>query len=355
VVSGIADGKLTNAMGQMAQQPVPQQPFNIDLGRIFAANKPAGSKALLQALAAERKASVTSLVLVDLWPVNPMLAGDVAMQLESLVLETGKVPKFDLFLRSTGGMAEIPWRMVSLIRSFSDEFEVIVPRLAMSGATHIAIAADNIVMSPLSCLGSVDPTRSHQLLPRDPTNNMPIPVSVQDLKHCLQFVKSNVPENEAVGPIVSELFKHVSPLAIGALEQSYELSRLITRKVLASRKKKIDPKDVEKIVDQLAGKYFSHGYFISRAEVESDLGLEVVNANPGDELFNKIEALNSYYTGVFQKEVPVPGAPVPLTFRITGFLETPKSRRILCQVMAQGPNGPNTQVVAGTWITENNS
>ena len=75
----------------------------------------------------------------------------------------------------------------------------------------------------------------------------------------------------------------------------------------------------------------------------------------GDELFNKIEALNRYYTDVFQKEVPVPGAPVPLTFRITGFLETPKSRRILCQVMAAGPNGPNTQLVAGTWITESNS
>jgi hypothetical protein len=337
-------------------QPQPQpQPFNIDLGRIFAANKPAGSRSLMETLAVERKARVTSLVLVDLWPVNPMLAGDVALQLESLLLETGKVPKFDLFLRSTGGMAEIPWRMVSLIRSFSDEYEVMVPRMAMSGATHIAIAADSIVMGPLSSLGSVDPTRSHQLLPRDPTNNMPIPVSVQDLKHCLAFVKANVPKGEPVGPIVSELFKSVSPLAIGALEQSYELSRLITRKVLATRKKALKPKVVEKIVVQLAGEYYSHGYFISRDEVERDLGLEVVKAEPGDELFKKIEALNTYYTEVFQKEVPVPGAPVPLTFRITGFVETPESRRILCQVMAAGPNGPNTQVVAGAWISEPNS
>jgi hypothetical protein len=343
----------------MAHLPHPQpqqpQPFNIDLGKLFAANKPAGSKSLIEALATERKASVASLVLVDLWPVNPMLAGDVALQLESLILETGKVPRFDLFLRSTGGMAEIPWRMVSLIRSFSDEFEVVVPRMAMSGATHIAIAADNIIMSPLSCLGSVDPTRSHQLLPRDPTNNMPIPVSVQDLKHCLEFVRRNVPEGEPVGPIVSQLFTHVSPLAIGALEQSYELSRLITKKVLATRKKPLEPKDVDNIVEQLAGRYFSHGYFISRDEVEKDLRLDVVKANPGDDLFKKIEALNQYYTEVFQKEVAVPGAPVPLTFRITGFLETPKSRRILCQVMAQGPNGPNTQVVAATWISEKNS
>jgi len=184
---------------------------------------------------------------------------------------------------------------------------------------------------------------------------MPIPVSVQDLKHCLAFVKANVPEGEDVGPIVSQLFTHVSPLAIGALEQSYELARLITRKVLATRKKPLETNAVDKIVEQLAGKYYSHGYFISRDEVENDLGLGVVKAEPGDELFKKIEALNQYYTDVFQKELPVQGAPVPLTFRITGFVETPKSRRILCQVMAAGPNGPNTQVVAGTWISENNS
>jgi hypothetical protein len=343
---------------KMAHLPIPQQqpqPFNIDIGKLFAANRPPGSKTLIESLATDRKASVMSLVLVDLWPVNPMLAGDVVQQLESLLLENGKVTKFDLFLRSTGGMAEIPWRIVSLIRSFCDEFEVVIPRVAMSGATHIAIAADNLVMSPLSCLGSVDPTRSHQLLPRDPTNNMPIPVSVQDLKHCLEFVKRNVPEGEPVGPIVSQLFSHVSPLAIGALEQSYELARLITKKVLATRRKPLEPKAVEQIVEQLAGKYFSHAYFISRDEVEQDLRLGVIKANPGDELFNKIEALNRYYTGVFQKEIPVPSAPVPLTFRITGFLETPKSRRILCQVMAAGPGGPNTQAVAGTWITENNS
>ena len=344
------------SMGHMPQ-PVLQQPqaFNIDLGALFEANKPAGSKALIESLAADRQGSVMSLVLVDLWPVNPMLAGDVVQQLESLLLEMGKVSKFDLFLRSTGGMAEIPWRIVSLIRSFSDQVEVIIPRVAMSGATHIAIAADSIVMSPMSCLGSVDPTRSHQLLPRDPTNNMPIPVSVQDLKHCLEFLTKNVPKGEASGPLLSQLFTYVHPLAIGALEQSYELARLITRKVLGTRKKPLDAKAVEHIVEQLAGKYFSHGYFISRHEVENDLHLEVVKTGPGDELFNKMEELNRYYTDIFRKEVLVPNAPVPLTFRITGFLETAKSRRILCQVMAAGPNGPNTQAVAGSWITEPNS
>jgi hypothetical protein len=335
-------------MGQPPHQIQPQpQPFNIDFNALFNANKPAGSKALLEALGTERKAAMLALVLVDFLPVNPMLAGDVALQLEPIIVEIGKVKRLDLVLRSTGGLAEFPWRIVSVLRAFCDEFEAIVPRAAMSGATHIAIAADNLVMSPLSALGSVDPTRNHPLLPRDPQGN-PIPASVEDLRHCLEFVKRNVPKRE-VGPIVGQLFSHVNPLAIGAIEQSYELSRLITRRVLGTRKQKVPPEQVEAIVDRLAGKYFSHGYPISRDEVEADLQLPVTKANPGDSLFVAIEALNAFYTGVFEKQQQVPG-PVPLTFRVTGFLETQKSRRILCQVF-----GPNGQPLAGSWISDANS
>jgi hypothetical protein len=286
--------------------------------------------------------------MVDFLPVNPMLAGDVALHLEPVIAELGKVAKIDLVLRSTGGVAEIPWRIVSVLRSFCDELEVVVPRTAMSGATHIAISADSLVMSPFSCLGSVDPARNHPLL-RDPQGN-PIPISVQDLKHCLEFVKRNVPAHEPVAPIVNQLFAHVSPLAIGAIEQSYELSRLITRKVLATRKKKLPPKQVDGIVERLGGKYFSHGYPISRDEIVADLNLPVVKTDPGDSLFEAIEALNGFYRGVFEKQTPVLGGPVPLNFRVTAFVESAKSRRMLCQAYA-----PNGQPVAGAWMSEANS
>jgi len=334
----------------MGHGPQPQpQPFNIDFGQLFNANKPAGSKGLLDAVKAERKGSMLSLVFVDFLPVNPMLAGDVALQLEPLVAELGKVDKIDLVLRSTGGVAETPWRILSVLRCFCEELEVIVPRAAMSGATHIAIGADNLVMSPFSALGSVDPTRNHPLLPRDPQGN-PTPASVQDLKHCLEFLKRNVTDKEPLGPLVGQLFNHVHPLAIGAIEQSYELGRLITKKVLATRKKELPSKQTEEIVKRLAGEYYSHGYPISRAEVEADLKLPVTKAEPGDALFGAIEALNSFYTGVFEKQVPVPNAPVPLVFRVSGILETAPSRRILCQVFA-----PTGQVVAGAWMSETNS
>jgi len=119
---------------------------------------------------------------------------------------------------------------------------------------------------------------------------------------------------------------------------------------LGTRKKKLPSKQVDDIVERLAGKYFSHGYPISREEVETELKLPVTRANLGDSLFGAIEALNSYYNGVFEKAVPVPDVPMPLTFRVTGFVETPKSRRILCQVFGQ-----NGKSVTGAWMREENS
>jgi hypothetical protein len=334
-------------MGQPPQVPIPDQLVNLDIEQVFNANKPAGTKALLGAIAEKRKAEILSLVLIDFLPVNPMLAGDVLLNLEPVILGLGKVRKLVLFLRSTGGVAEIPWRIVSVLRSFCEEFEVVIPRGAMSGATHIALGADNIVMTPLSCLGSVDPSRAHALL-TDRQGN-PLMLSVQDLKHCLQFLKRNVPKRE-MGDLLGKLFTNVSPLVIGALEESYELSRLITSKVLGTRKNKLPASQVKDIVDRLAGKYCSHGYPVSRSEVQSELRLPVTEANPGDPLFDAIESLNGYYMGVFEKEVPVSTGPMPLSFKITGFIENALSRRIMCQIFA-----PNAQPVAAAWMKEANS
>ena len=163
------------------------------------------------------------------------------------------------------------------------------------------------------------------------------------------FLQKNVPKKDQLGQLIGQLFNYVHPLAIGAIEQSYELSRLITKKVLATRKKKLGAKHVEAIADQLAGKYFSHGYPISRSEVEADLGLPMTKAEPGDALFTAIEALNSFYNGVFEKQASVAG-PIPLTFRVTGFLETTTKRRVYCQVF-----GPNGQALAAAWMSEANS
>ena len=66
-------------------------------------------------------------------------------------------PNLDFILHSPGGSAETAESMVVYLRSRFDHIRVFVPQQAMSAATMIACAADEIVMGQHSFLGPTDP------------------------------------------------------------------------------------------------------------------------------------------------------------------------------------------------------
>ena len=65
--------------------------------------------------------------------------------------------KLDLILHSPGGSPEAAEAIVAYIRSRFSHVRVIVPHLAMSAATMIACAADELVLGIHSFLGPTDP------------------------------------------------------------------------------------------------------------------------------------------------------------------------------------------------------
>ncbi len=66
-------------------------------------------------------------------------------------------PALDLILHSPGGSPGAAEAIVTYLRSKFDNIRVIVPHMAMSAATMIACAADEIVMGEHSFLGPIDP------------------------------------------------------------------------------------------------------------------------------------------------------------------------------------------------------
>jgi hypothetical protein len=337
------------AMPQQGQPPPGKQiNVNVDSPALLKKWAPVDSKALIQGIEAKRDGSrVLCIAYHDIAPTAPALAPAMIAPLERVLRNLGKVPRLDVFLRSTGGFAEVPWRIVSLLREFSDQLGVIVGSIAYSGASHVAISADELLMTPFSVLGSVDPTRNHPLLPKDTTTGQPIPASVQDLKHCMLFIKEQLGKDREysssdLATIITELFRHVEPMAIGAIEQSYSLSRLITRKVLSTRKKKLDDTLVKRIEDQLAGQYFSHAFPISRADVEADLGLPVIKID-GD-FFGAILKLEDHYKSEFSRRIPITGSGPEPAFGVGAFIETSFCRFALGQIINQN------QVIIDPWL-----
>jgi hypothetical protein len=178
------------------------------------------------------------------------------------------------------------------MREFCETLSVLIPHRAVSAGTLIALGADEIIMTPLSILGPIDPSRSHPLLPKREGANEPEPISVQDMRHAMQFIREAASSKEAglvytpdaMAQIFSALFDKIHPLAIGAIEQSYALSKLIGTRCLETHMGTADA-DREKIaslVDKLCDQYKSHSYPISRNEAKA-IGLKAKDATPAVE------------------------------------------------------------------------
>lgn len=327
-------------------QGIPPQQIQLDKTAVSQLMDLASAGALIEAIQKKRDGTkVLVLAYNDAPPAPSMLTPVVLPPLSTLLSNMGKVKKLDLFLRSTGGITEVPWRIVTLLREFADELAVMIPSIALSGATHISIAADELIMSPFSVLGSVDPSRNHPLLPKD-ASGRPIPISVEDLKHCIGFVRRELGESypqQNLGLIISELFKYINPLALGALEQSYDLSKLITRKCLRSHNRGLDEEQIEKIVELLASGYCSHSFLISRSEVENELGLPVTR--PDDELVQLMKSLEDYYLARFNNIKQLPSPNSNLGMRVGGVLQLSSNGYAIAQILQR-----DGKVVADPWL-----
>ncbi|MFC6836985.1 SDH family Clp fold serine proteinase [Halomarina ordinaria] len=66
-------------------------------------------------------------------------------------------PELDLILHSPGGSAEATEQIVAYLRAKFSEIRIFVPQSAMSAATLMCCAADEVVMGNHSSLGPIDP------------------------------------------------------------------------------------------------------------------------------------------------------------------------------------------------------
>ncbi len=101
------------------------------------------------------------------------------------------------------------------------------------------------------------------------------------MRHAMKFIRDEMNLKTTSSPetwaqIISALFDKIHPLAIGAIEQSYALSKLTARSCLETHMDaQNDAEKIESIIDTLYDDYMSHQYRISRQEAKN-IGLNVV-------------------------------------------------------------------------------
>lgn len=188
--------------------------------------------------------------------------------------------KIDLFIHSNGGDGTVPWRLVTLIREYTNDFGVIVPHRAFSAATLTALGATEIIMHPMGMLGPTDPSVSNHFNPIDPKTGQYLPISVEDVTAYIQLIKEDagIQHEDELVHAIKILAEKVHPLALGNVKRSISQSRMMASKLLNLHMQKSQEHKIQEIADNLTSKLFYHGHPINRKEAR-ELGLETVKDN----------------------------------------------------------------------------
>jgi len=225
-----------------------------------------------------RKSRVIIYFTGDRKPIGSRIAEDAVLPIYEHLLNldfTEEKKIVDLYLYSRGGDVSVPWRIACMIREFCDEFNVLIPYKAQSAATLLSLGTDNIIMSKKAELGPIDPTLVKSTIGESVLTQEEI--SVEDVNSFLSFIKerANINDQSSLAEIVGALAKQIGPLTLGSVNRQHSHIRLVARKLLTSRKAKIDEEKIDSIIETLTEKMYSHGHGIGRKEA-SDIGLPIV-------------------------------------------------------------------------------
>jgi ATP-dependent protease ClpP protease subunit len=238
----------------------------------------------------------------DRVPISARIAEDAVRPLFEHILSIGRNEKIDLFLYSRGGDVSVPWRIVSMFREFCNEFSILIPYKAHSAATLISLGGDKIVMGKKAELSPIDPTLVKMAIGE--IAGQPQEISVEDVNSYITFIKerANINDQLALAQMVSILANNITPLTLGSVNRQNSHIRLVARKLLTSRKEKLEEAKINSIIETLTEKIYSHGHAIGRKEAE-EIGLPIERAD--DKLDEVLWNLYSEYERFLEINKPL--------------------------------------------------
>lgn len=216
------------------------------------------------------------------------------------VLKESGAKKVDVCLYTRGGDVNGVWPLVSIVREFDPDFEVLIPFRCHSGGTLFAIGAKRIVMTPLSELSPIDPTTGNQFNPKDDQKRL-LGISVEDVRAYRTFVLDQFgvdsekdPEGvRAVLPaLLQRLAQEVHPLALGNVERVHRQIKQLARNLLDLHP--VDGQQLDSVIESLTTKFWSHLHMVNRHEARAILGDERVQFAPDDLAVALDELLRAY-------------------------------------------------------------
>jgi len=181
----------------------------------------------------------------------------------------------DLILHTPGGETAATESIVYYLRSmFKDDIRAIIPQLAMSAGTMIALACKEIVMGEQSSLGPIDPQVA----------GVPAHGIIEEFKTAAAEIKADNIRAAVWQPILAKY----SPTLIGECQKAIDWSNDLAKQWLTEVMFKGDPaagQKVSTIVNELASHALTkaHARHISKDKAKA-LGIKVVDLETDQKL-----------------------------------------------------------------------
>lgn len=269
-------------------------------------------KEIIQEIEKKRGSKVITYVTSDRSGLSVPIAGDVVSLIHEhiLALKEEERAKLDFFLYSRGGQSDVPWTIVSMFREYSQEgsFSVLIPYRAHSGATVIALGADEIVMTKKAELGPIDITiNSGPYNPTEKDSKQRLPISVEDVTgyfSLLERVGCERPDEKMKG--FELVTNHVHPLALGTVSRLLEETKLVALRLLSTRANPFSEEENHEIMRRISSEVYSHNHAISRTEAVKYIGLKQVKSAEEEDIdiADELWALYGEYKELFHFEDP---------------------------------------------------
>lgn len=295
--------------------------------------------------------------------VNTRIAPDVIPVFYRHLEQSEKREKIELFLYTRGGDVLTPWRLVHLIREYTEHFNVLVPFRSSSAGTLLCLGANEIVMTKMGELGPIDPSVVNAFNPQDPVNPAArVPVNVEDVYSYLALAreKGGLSSDTALAQAFTLLAERIHPLALGNVHRNYLLIRSLAYKMLRLRCNYCEPEKLKSIVDNLTEKLYAHNHMVSRREAVEEIGLHVTVPSGDeekllwelyrgytlelkfDEPFNPLDIIQGN-----QNEFEVAGGIVESAFGLDAFTY----RGVVERSDYPDTEGPNVNIMQQGWKT----
>ncbi len=239
----------------------------------------ANRKDMIKRISEIRQSKVICYIGGDRQNISTRIAPDIIPVFYNHLEDIGQNDKIDLFMFTKGGDVLTALRLVHLIYEYTDNFSVLIPYKAYSAGTLIALGASRIVMGKMGELSPVDPNVNSMFNPEDPSNpQVKLPINVEDVYSFFSIVREvvGIKSDDALAEVLAHLVDRVHPLAIGTIQRTYSLIRVVAKKLLLTHMDISEEAKIDKIVSNLTERLFAHNYMISRREALEHIKLPVV-------------------------------------------------------------------------------